>query len=484
MNCRWTSSITTRYAKRWLVVGGLCIIVVVFYNDIISPVVRQETFIPLALLEPASDTETDLPPLYRQYVNYERRLSQHDPYRLPPEGEHAKFVYMANHQLGVGFGNVLQEMILNAHLAYTLKRSMVFDNFTWSRDSSDFADFNGKPIPNHIPWSTMLSGPLVGGTYNSKENDVPRAVSKEYFRTVCPMTTIIRTDDVKAALGNFSGSGAQTMAAWVEKLGAMSDRCLEVSHDTVQIFDYLIFGSTGLIDIWPQLSLSPIVSQFGWSPLILSAYWTNRAFFAPEPSRFSLSLFRHSEFEGGIEGLLVIHIRRGDFSFHCNVFVRDSSTYNGFNTFDDFPDKFTVPPIGEDGPITPERTQIYFEHCYPTIPQIVARVTEVRRDLEQNKVGSSLRKLYVMTNGERSWLQELKDALNRAALEEGFDWEGISTSRDIVLTKEQKYVAQALDMYVAQRAQVIIGNGFSSLTSNAVMLRVAHGRDPRTTRFL
>lgn len=60
---------------------------------------------------------------------------------------------------------------------------------------------------------------------------------------------------------------------------------------------------------------------------------------------------------------------------------------------------------------------------------------------------------------------------------------GIASARDLELTPEEKYVSQAVDMYIGQRAEVFIGNGFSSLTANVVMLRKNAGLDPLQTRF-
>ncbi|KAJ7160233.1 hypothetical protein C8R46DRAFT_1107418 [Mycena filopes] len=42
----------------------------------------------------------------------------------------------------------------------------------------------------------------------------------------------------------------------------------------------------------------------------------------------------------------------------------------------------------------------------------------------------------------------------------------------------------AVDMRMGEGAEVFVWNGFSSLTSNIVMLRLARGLDPETTRFL
>ena len=61
-----------------------------------------------------------------------------------------------------------------------------------------------------------------------------------------------------------------------------------------------------------------------------------------------------------------------------------------------------------------------------------------------------------MTNGKRSWLNKLKKALNESG-----DWNQISSSRELQLTWEQKFVAQSIDMAVGQRADVFIGNGAS-----------------------
>ncbi|KAK2463846.1 hypothetical protein APHAL10511_004151 [Amanita phalloides] len=107
--------------------------------------------------------------------------------------------------------------------------------------------------------------------------------------------------------------------------------------------------------------------------------------------------------------------------------------------------------------------------------QIVDRVEDVRK-----KVGG-LRKVYVMTNAKEAWLEDVKVALLEIA---GGEWEMVKTTRDLALSWEQKPVKQALDMYVAQRARAFIGNGFSSFTSNDVMLRMGNPLlSPRHTFF-
>ncbi|KIM44754.1 hypothetical protein M413DRAFT_432174 [Hebeloma cylindrosporum] len=194
--------------------------------------------------------------------------------------------------------------------------------------------------------------------------------------------------------------------------------------------------------------------------------------------------------------VLVLHIRRGDFQEHCRNLAEWSASYTGFNSFPEFRvrDKFDVPRItGHQAkkeadaffevPSMDERKAIYARHCYPDIPQIVKRVRDVVHDYNKfilrargskatNGVGNAaLTRLYIMTNGDRAWLEEVKGALLRDAKlsrsststewQFGWAWENASTSRDLHLGWEEKGVAQALDMYLAQRAELFVGNGVS-----------------------
>ena len=83
---------------------------------------------------------------------------------------------------GLGWGNAMEEMLLNAHLAYLSNRtcalstsspslaahvissfsqsgSYVFENYTWDKTvSGDISSFNGKKIPARVPLTALLSG--------------------------------------------------------------------------------------------------------------------------------------------------------------------------------------------------------------------------------------------------------------------------------------------------------------------------------------
>ena len=210
-------------------------------------------------------------------------------------------------------------------------------------------------------------------------------------------------------------------------------------------------GSERLVDVMPDLFKSPIVTEFRWSPLIEGILRQNFEHFAPDGLPYS-SLDNNPY--PTIEGLLVMHLRRGDFGEHCKNLAEWSSTFTGFNQIPGIVDKFTIPPRGPKGHLTNEGARAYQRACFPTIQDIVQRVGEIRA----SGSGKRLKNIYVMTNGKREWLAELKAAFLAAG-----HWDSIASSRDLELNHEQQYVAQAADMLIGQRADVFIGNGVSQI---------------------
>lgn len=206
-----------------------------------------------------------------------------------------------------------------------------------------------------------------------------------------------------------------------------------------------------MLPIWPVMSQSPILKLFGWSALAQSAFDANRGLFSPaplvEPYVPAPACPHCIDPYAPLPGLLAMHLRRGDFIEHCPNLCHWWANFNAFNQFPSFPDQWQAPGGSED-----ERMAVYMRRCLPTIEQIVEKVEAIRASAE----GAGLRNIYIMTNGDREWLAALKDALRRF-----FPWEHIATSRDLTWTPEQKYVAQATDMLIGERAQVLIGNGVS-----------------------
>ncbi|KAH9178049.1 hypothetical protein EDB89DRAFT_1300648 [Lactarius sanguifluus] len=419
------------------------------------------------------------PPRFYKWHEREKQLPQHDPNLPYPQGREGRYIRFSNQIFGLGWGNAMQEFLFNAHLAYLSNRIYVFDNYTWDKTPGDFSSFNGKPIPARVPLTALLSGPIAGDPFPSSAVSPP-AVIPEFFNEVCPNRTIIDREAFNAPLER--ASAATILQAWLNLLERTEDRCIEVKEYSGQIFDFWLFGdSSRLLDIWPSLTKSPILTHFSWSPLIIAAIAVNADVIHPALSSVTPSSFTPSSHPTPLSGLLALHIRRGDYVDHCMQIANWSARFMGFNEFPGLPDRFDPPEVPSAGNAPPEELVRYRAHCFPDIAQIVARVREVRAGLLH---ATPLSRVYVLTNGRPEWLAELKEALQKDARSEGLDeWAHIGTSRDLRLSREQQHNAQAMDMAVAQRAEVFLGNGFSSLTSNVVMLRAAQGYKWDKTHF-
>ena len=208
-------------------------------------------------------------------------------------------------------------------------------------------------------------------------------------------------------------------------------------------------GSERLLDVMPGFFKSPIVTKFRWSPLVEGILRQNFQHFAPDDLPYSSS---DDNPYPTIEGLLVMHIRRGDFEQHCKSIAQWGFTFTAFNQIQGITDRFTVLPRDPNGNLTTEGAMAYQKACYPTIQDIVGRVGEIRT----SESGKELKNIYIMTNGKREWVAKLKEALHTAD-----HWDSIASSRDLELNNEQRYIAQAADMLIGQRADVFIGNGVS-----------------------
>ncbi|KAJ7701184.1 hypothetical protein B0H17DRAFT_924778 [Mycena rosella] len=426
--------------------------------------------VPISIPAPPPEDPPRPPPLYEAYHERERNLPQHNMSLPYPEGAHAKFLWAANHGSGTrfGWGNYMQEMVLNAYLAYAAQRAYVFDNYTWDRGGEDITSWGGKAIPARIPLSAFISGPIIGGPTGNK--DIPRAVSREYFLSVCPESqrVTIDTQTIQDTLGP-EPTVSQIVERWVTELKAIESPCVELSPWSPPLFSYIITNTIRVLDVFPALSKSPILADFGWSPLTLEGFYHNRQFFAdpwamPRPApplKYTSPLM--------LRGLLALHVRRGDYETWCDDAFRNAMDFTGFNSFPALPDRYTPPDRDIEKNVNVTRA-----HCLPSIPQIVKKVRAVTAHAPH------MTRIYVMSNAPAPWLADLTHALRAA-----HPWpRGISTSRDLELSWEGKFVSQAVDLHVGQRAEKLIGNGFSSLTSNMVMLRMANpALSPSDTQF-
>ncbi|KAJ7243969.1 hypothetical protein C8J57DRAFT_1083351 [Mycena rebaudengoi] len=357
----------------------------------------------------------------------------------------------------------MQEMVLNAYLAYASRRAYVFDNYTWEREGPDIVEFEGKLRPGRIPLSAYIAGPIIGGAM--VEPHVPRAISREYFLSVCPEAdrVVLDTRGILSELGN-EATVSQMVRLWVAVFNTIESRCVEFDQGSPSLFGYAVTNTVRVLDVFPALSASPILADFGWSNLILGAFRDNLQHFSTAAGR-ALIPPTNSTSITPIVGLLAVHVRRGDYETWCINTFRNSMPYTGFNRFPSLPDKYAPPPVDDE-----KNSKYALKHCLPSIPEIVQKIRAT--------ADNSTERVCVLTNASREWLEELV-----RAVKEAHPW-AVSTSRDLALSWEAKFVSGALDMYVASRAEKFIGSGFSSLTSNIVMLRMHNpGLDPQNTHF-
>lgn len=206
-----------------------------------------------------------------------------------------------------------------------------------------------------------------------------------------------------------------------------------------------------VLDVFPALSQSPILTNFGWSTLILEGFNNNLKYFV-HPSEYD-SPSPLETYITPLKGLIAVHVRRGDYETWCQNTYTNRMSFTGFNSFPSLPDKYTPPRPGSKG-----NAKSTLKHCLPSISEIVDKILSVTEP--------HIKRIYVMTNAPRPWLSDLKLALNMA-----HHWsEGVGTSRDLDISWEGKFVAEAVDMHVGQRAEKFIGNGVSPVVVSAALL--------------
>ncbi|KAI0676131.1 hypothetical protein C8Q78DRAFT_964081 [Trametes maxima] len=421
------------------------------------------------------------PPLYSEYHWAELALPQHK-WNVGVPASEEKFFYAAGHaSQDQGWGNSLQEFLMHAYLTYKSGRIFVFDNYTWNDNPNmPYTHYKGRSwIPSQIPWSVAMRGPLVGDPFPPGQNPLP-AVNRVYFNHICPTKTTLYFGDVYGEDGVPPTAG-EIVEAWARKLREVDDPCVQ-SWNYEGIFTHgSVFGKRGALeDVWQDFSTSPIITHFRWSPLIEIGFDANRDLFLSseaqirKPFLSTIPFTTNADRYTPIAGLMVIHLRRGDYSYHCDSLAHGLEDYVSVASFSSMVDQFVVPTDEIKGETSPANVQYYKQHCYPTIEQITTRVADVLA----TPAARGIRKLFIMSNGESEWIHDLEDALREVA-----DWDMISSSRDVTVSWEQKYVAQCIDSLVAQRAQVFIGNGFSTLTTTVATMRLANGFPLNSTRF-
>ena len=345
---------------------------------------------------------------------------------------------------------------MNNYLAYKSNRAYVFSDFVWKREYYPWPEEKALNWPPISPLPALISGPTAGDPWPAND-PAPRSISDEWFEVVCPpeRRKIINTREYKPNLVN--SGGREIFETWRKALSG-PEPCIEIQSATQeedtysQVFDLWTWGYGKLREIWEEFKASPVSQSLGASRIVQNALNVNDHVFHATPNEIGVV--------DPYSRMLAIHLRRGDYKEACKMLSDKNATYYSWNLFDFLPDKFTPPGGGIMGKNTPENEARYFEHCLPSDDAILRKIRDSRSDylLAAQREGrrEKVDVLYILTNDKSEWLEEVKKIMKN----EG--WRVVKTSRDLKLNSEAKEVSMAVDMEIARKASVFIGNGVSA----------------------
>ncbi|CAE6441273.1 unnamed protein product [Rhizoctonia solani] len=415
---------------------------------------------------------------FEQIFVREAQLPQHNLSARYPEGQDGRFVRFSNQVWGLGWNNLLQERLLNTILAYESDRAPVFSPFeAWAHPPRDDKIAAGQRKVLIIPSNALLSGPAAGASWGPGDHH-PRAISDQWWSIVCPLSkrTVIKADEIMEQIGK-DLDGIEMLNRWTSLLKEIPGKCVEIIG--TQVFDFYLIGSTRILSLWDVVSKHPAIQQLDDSEVVKAAVTKN----LPKlQASEGFSWRPHTSKSSVITGLMAIHIRRGDYlgdegqdNGHCLHLSKWGSTFSGWNQLPQLRDRFEPPPRGDIqwGTNTPELAEYYLRRCLPTPAQVVSRLRALRAENRQ------VSHIFVATNAEERYLSELRVVL--AA--DGWALDRIITSQDLELNWQATSVGMAVDMSILSRAEVFVGNGFSSMSSNIVMRRLATGMKLDSVRF-
>ncbi|KAJ7901806.1 hypothetical protein B0H14DRAFT_2668540 [Mycena olivaceomarginata] len=280
-----------------------------------------------------------------------------------------------------------------------------------------FQDLIWQRAPRHspLPLSAFLSG-VTNGT-----------VTEALFSTVCTETKHLSLDRDNDAL-------------WNHTINVLSsaERCIAIDNHIIN-WSFLADASA-MHAIWPSFK-QYLSSTFKW-------------------------------FRVPAEPYMALHLRRGDFEGHCNGLA---STQTGFTTW------ATLPELQDA--VFPPKLELknytsVMEHCYPSLRRILDAIDS------QARANPHVNTLHVLHDG--SWdhpsvyiqYYKLEAAVKSASRILKAGWRGgpmktVTHSGTLPLRSGESDWAVAVDVELARGANIFIGNGYSSLSTQIVALRLA-----------
>ncbi|TEB34201.1 hypothetical protein FA13DRAFT_1707769 [Coprinellus micaceus] len=430
----------------------------------------------------SEDYNLDVPPRYRDLIELQKNFPQHNLSLPYPEGETGRYVKFTSQINMLGWNNVFNELLMLTYLAYKSQRGYVFQDYVWKQDYYPWEESKAWELPSRTPLPALISGPTAGGPWEVGDS-APRAIHQKWWDVVCPKDKIkvIWTHEVKRKYElHWVKSGKQIFDVWNKILLDDEAQCIEVIapqrdvEDFGQVFDLWLWGTDRILDIWEEFRDSAVSRLLGTSAIVQRCVDRNLELFRTPQT------YKHDPFSR----VFAVHVRRGDYIQACSNLANYNSTFYSWNLLPYLPDRFGPLPGGEPGKNTPENTKEYFKHCLPEKEAIIQKINDARDEWEKEVFGSHLKGqhflnvLYILTNAKSAWLDDFIHQLQNS-----HGWK-IITSHDIVFgDSQEKDVGMAVDMDLARRSAMFMGNGWSSFTSNILHRRLVDGKIPISNRF-
>lgn len=130
--------------------------------------------------------------------------------------------------------------ILMSYLAYMSNRSFVFEDYTWSHTPFPYTVYDFALRPKRIPLNAFISGPTAGGPMPSSHSNAPRAISAEWWESVCPPRKrhVVSSKDAPSDV-----EGDVLIDWWVRRLERVKEGCVEIDSSSRDVFDKLYVPS-------------------------------------------------------------------------------------------------------------------------------------------------------------------------------------------------------------------------------------------------
>ncbi|KAG6837007.1 hypothetical protein H0H93_016467 [Arthromyces matolae] len=358
---------------------------------------------------------------------YYNKLAKHEEseslrfIRNSPENKYVMFKQLQ----GAGFNNQAQEILLYHHLALQSSRIYVYQPMVW----------RSRGAHATVP----LSAFLLGSARNS--------ISSTVFEEAC---TPEETKHINIRASN------QALWNYAKSQLSGDEKCIVIDN-WILTWDYL--ASNGLHDVWPEFQ-KYLARYFQWSEPIQSI--TQRAH-----ETLNLRSSQANYNEG--DAYIALHLRRGDFEGHCEIL---SQRQAGFTTWATLPSLNVYPPA-----LSTTNHSSVIEHCYPPLNRFVDIIDTLVRDKPH------LRTIHILHDGAWDhplvYMQRhiLEARLTNAARAKTAGWVGgpmkrVTHSGQLPIGWGEGDWAVAVDVELARKAEIFIGNGYSSLSTQVVALRL------------